>query len=407
MITGALELRIVAMEGIAARKLAKVDLDRALDDAHRHTWSMLGDLAPEQWRVPYDPGINPPLWEYGHLAWFTEWWILREADNDTRGETLPVRPSILDGADRWFNSGKVAHTDRWQLDLPSLSEIRGYTDTVLDRVRARLRAEDNTDAALYPYRLALFHEDMHGEALAYMRQTLDYTPHADAELPALASERADVAVDGGTFTLGSPPDDGFVFDNEKWAHPVAIAPFRIDRQCVGNAAFAEFVEAGGYRDERWWSEAGREWLGATRIEHPVRWRRAAATPGRWEQRWFGRWLPLAADRPVCHVNAFEAEAYCRWAGRRLPTEAEWEFAAVNGLIAWGATVWEWLANPFVAYPGFAADRYLEYSAPWFHTHRCVRGGSFATRGRMHHPRYRNFYLPHRNDIFVGFRTCAV
>jgi gamma-glutamyl hercynylcysteine S-oxide synthase len=25
---------------------------------------------------------------------------------------------------------------------------------------------------------------------------------------------------------------------------------------------------------------------------------------------------------------------------------------------------------------------------------------------MHHPRYRNFYLPHRDDIFVGFRSCA-
>jgi iron(II)-dependent oxidoreductase len=118
-------------------------------------------------------------------------------------------------------------------------------------------------------------------------------------------------------------------------------------------------------------------------------------------------VPLAADRPVCHVNAFEEEAYCRWAGRRLPKEAEWEYAAANELIDWGGAVWEWLSDPFVPYPGFAADRYLEYSAPWFHTHRCVRGGSFVTRARMHHPRYRNFYLPDRSDIFVGFRSCAV
>src|SRR5215813_9581840 len=197
MTIGTLEWRIAKMDGIAARKSAKDTLDRALVDAHRHTWSILADLEPEQWHVPYDPGINPPLWEYAHVAWFTEWWILREAYNDAHGETIPVRPSLLDGADHWLNSGKVAHTDRWQLDLPPFVEIRDYASAVLDRVRARLSTEDNTDAALYPYRLALFHEDMHGEALCYMRQTLDYPPHADVHLTPLARERAEVAVDGG------------------------------------------------------------------------------------------------------------------------------------------------------------------------------------------------------------------
>ncbi|MDE2048841.1 MAG: hypothetical protein KGJ44_10560, partial [Betaproteobacteria bacterium] len=54
----------------------------------------------------------------------------------------------------------------------------------------------------------------------------------------------------------------------------------------------------------------------------------------------------------------------------------------------------------------AAHPYRDYSAPWFGTHRVLRGGSRATHARMKHPRYRNFYLPHRNDIFAGFRTCA-
>ncbi|MEA3121532.1 MAG: gamma-glutamyl hercynylcysteine S-oxide synthase, partial [Paraburkholderia sp.] len=114
-------------------------------------------------------------------------------------------------------------------------------------------------------------------------------------------------------------------------------------------------------------------------------------------------LPLAL--PVCHINAFEAEAYCKWRGRRLPREAEWECAACHNLILWGDSVWEWTADPFEPYPGFAPDPYLDYSLPWFSTHRSVRGGSFATHDRMRHPRYRNFYLPHRNDVFVGFRTC--
>jgi ergothioneine biosynthesis protein EgtB len=194
-----------------------------------------------------------------------------------------------------------------------------------------------------------------------------------------------------------------VFDNEKWSHAVRLPRYRIAPRCVSNGEYADFVEAGGYGEPAWWSDEGLAWLRDARIAHPHRWRRG---PGGWEQRWFGAWQPLRADAPVCHVNAYEAEAYCRFAGRRLPTEAEWECAAAQGAIDWGASVWEWTADAFAPYPGFSPDRYRDYSQPWFGTHRSLRGGSLVTRPRMTHPRYRNFFLPHRTDIFAGFRTCA-
>ena len=68
---------------------------------------------------------------------------------------------------------------------------------------------------------------------------------------------------GGTFSLGTKPGGDFVFDNEKWAHPVGIAPFRIARAPVTNAAFAAFVDAGGYRDESYWEADGLTWLRAS------------------------------------------------------------------------------------------------------------------------------------------------
>jgi iron(II)-dependent oxidoreductase len=70
-------------------------------------------------------------------------------------------------------------------------------------------------------------------------------------------------------------------------------------------------------------------------------------------------------------------------------------------------VWEWTASDFVAFAGFAADPYEDYSQPWFNTRKVLRGGSFATSARIARPLYRNFFTPERNDVIAGFRTCAL
>jgi len=121
---------------------------------------------------------------------------------------------------------------------------------------------------------------------------------------------------------------------------------------------------------------------------------------------FDRWAPLQPNAPVVHVSAHEARAYCRWAGVRLPEEAEWVLAARTlPDFAWGTHVWEWTASAFEPLPGFEPGPYREYSAPFFGDHLVVRGGSVATPRGMVDPLFRNFYLPDRGDIFVGFRVC--
>src|SRR5207302_1525213 len=58
-------------------------------------------------------------------------------------------------------------------------------------------------------------------------------------------------------------------------------------------------------------------------------------------------------------------------------------------------VWEWTASTFAPYPGFSPDPYREYSEPWFGTRRVLRGGCFATPGRMLWNTVRNFFTPDR------------
>jgi ergothioneine biosynthesis protein EgtB len=377
----------------------------ALQDARDYTISLLDDWAawpddaePDPLHVPCLDIINPPLWELGHVAWFMEYWCRRH-----QGETTAPLPSRLTDSDRFYDSRHVPHDSRWLLALPDWNATRRYLQDTLAAALEALHTLPATDVALYFHRLALFHEDMHGEAFRYTRQTLGW-PGRDglADLPAAT----DIALEGGEFLMGSSPSaKGFVFDNEKWAHPQRVTSFAISATPTRNSDYLTFIEADGYHQPQWWSQSGQAWLAATGQTMPRYWRR---NEGRWQQRRFAQWLDLAPEQAVIHLTAHEAEAWCRWAGRRLPSEVEWEYAASHASgFAWGTQVWEWTASPFVPYPGFSPDPYAEYAAPFFHTHRSVRGGSFATRPRMRDPRYRNYYEAQRDDILVGFRSCPL
>ena len=349
-------------------------LERDLVDSRARALRVTGDLDGEQLLGPKLAIVNPPLWEIGHVAWFQERWCLRQRADGSLAD------SILPDADALYDSSAVAHDTRWDLPLPDLKATRAYGERVLELVRARLAREPESETLQYFVRLVTFHEDMHAEAFYYTRQTLGY-PEPDPDFQSRLFSAQDLEIRVGKHLLGAKPSDGFVFDNEKWAHAVRIEPFRISRAVVSNGEYLAFVEDGGVAP-RYWKQDG----------------------GEWQQRRFDRWLPLAPDEPVRHVSWHEAQAYCAWAKRRLPTEAEWECASLK--LTYGQ-VWEWTASTFQPYPGFVLDPYKEYSEPWFGTHKVLRGGSFATPRRLMRPTFRNFYMPERGDVFCGFRTCAL
>jgi iron(II)-dependent oxidoreductase len=416
-----------------------------LTDARKRTLALVADLDDHLLIGPRLSIVNPLLWEIGHVAWFQEKWALRHL----RGQS-PLR----EGVDELYDSAAVAHDTRWDLPLPSREQTLAYMQDVLDAVINQLGSDPLRPEEVYFHLLAIFHEDMHSEAITYTRQTLSYPPpkviedHEATTFDSAEPLSGDVELPGGTFMLGATPDYPFVFDNEKWAHPVKLKPFRIARQAVSNREFAAFVDDRGYLERRWWSEAGWAWRERERAEHPIYWERTSG--GRWLQRIFNEYVPLKEYCAVIHINWYEAEAYSNWAGRRLPTEAEWEMAASiepgvwrKRLFPWGeepptperanldwramgcievgalpdgdsacgcrqmiGNVWEWTATDFGPYPGFVTDPYKEYSAPWFGDHKVLRGGCWATRSRLIRNTWRNFYKPDRRDVFAGLRTCA-
>ena len=162
-------------------------------------------------------------------------------------------------------------------------------------------------------------------------------------------------------------------------------------------------------------------------------------------------VPLPLDWPV-YVSHAEASAYARWAGKSLPTEAEWQRAAYgtsNGRIesvirgamqlpnsqlgnfdfnrwdplpvnafpdgqsAFGVqdmlgNGWEWTSTVFAPFPGFEPfPFYRGYSADFFDgKHFVMKGGSARTAACMLRPTFRNWFQPHYQYVYAGFRCVS-
>ena len=134
-----------------------------------------------------------------------------------------------------------------------------------------------------------------------------------------------IRVAGGVY--GTVPLLGFT-----QLSPRMIPEYHIDRTEVTNAAFAEFVQDGGYDEARWWSaalegtgvspaEAIARFVDATGRRGPATWQLGAPPDG-------------LDDHPVTGVSWFEATAYCAWRGAALPTLYHWARAALPSAGAW-------------------------------------------------------------------------
>jgi ergothioneine biosynthesis protein EgtB len=385
-------------------------LSKALQHLRDQTLSSFdGYLSSNNLTVPCKSGLNPPVWELGHVAWFQEYWIGRNLQR-SQGLACDIaharNASILHEADVWFDSAKVAHATRWDLKLLTPQQCIAYANETLAQTLVLLQQETDNSPALYFYWLVLQHEAMHLEASAYMAQSLGLPFKAHWQQRAEHHEKLQTTqispqqsqsnentahVPSQVWKLGSQisnldvNENAFCFDNELTEKSCTIQAFDIALQPVNWSQYLEFTNATGYRLPKYIRKTNTDF----------------------ETEVFGKWLPLNKHAPAVHLSWHDVQAYCAWAQCRLPTEAEWDCAAktIEGF-QWG-DVWEWTQDTFTPYDGFVAHPYTEYSEPWFGTHKVLRGASHVTHSFLRHVNYRNFFTPERDDIYSGFRTCAL
>ncbi len=349
------------------------------------------------YRRQFHPDLSPPGWHLGHCVYTEEYWLHQAVPNKEppekelhqlyttdyslkpqRGEQLPALHALL----RWARA-------RQQKNLGLLGKVSGHRHTLLHKH--------------YLLHFLLQHYAQHYETLCVInaqRRRPESKPCL-AQVPRTHDSKPDMRLlPAGSYWIGT--NHHACYDNERPRHQVWLSPVHISRRPVNNSEYLKFIEAGGYRQARYWSRSGWQWRCQASIEAPEHWR--ADGNGRWHAPRAGTKETDLGRQPVIGISYFEAEAYTRWSGGRLPHEYEWEGAARLGLIEQTGKVWEWCTNPLYPYPGFRACPYEGYSVPYFDgNHYVLRGGSDYTRPEIRRPSFRNYYVPETRYLYAGLR----
>ncbi len=372
-----------------------------LENYQRRLLGAVRQFSAADYNRQYHPELSPAGWHLGHCLvtenyWLREVILEREADApELKGLYVP----------------ELSPKPQRAAALPALDELCAWVAAAQAenrRLLAQLQDEPTRHPLLaeaYLHHFLCQHYAQHYETVMYIRAQRQMQAAATFKvverLEARAVSRAYQTLHAADYAIGNQ-DKHCPYDNERPAFEAALGACRIARRPVSNAEFLGFIEADGYTTRAYWSERAWRWLQAGGVAAPAHWREDDAG------NWFGldesgaHHLPGTA--PVYGISHHEALAFANWAAAGLPHEYEWEAAQQAGLLQASGMVWEWCANAFHPYAGFAPFPYAGYSRPYFDDeHYVLRGGSIHTLDIIRRASFRNYYQADKRHQHAGLR----
>jgi ergothioneine biosynthesis protein EgtB len=435
-----------------ATQVSRPELLDRVSDARKQSDALFKVLRPESFYERPIPERHRFIFYVGHLEAF-DWNLLHERALGLKTFDQSLDKLFAFGIDPVGGGLPSDQPSDWpslQTAFDYAARSRAAIDEQLPREIAKAPAANSDGFSIdVLLNVAIEHRLMHLETLAYMLHQLPFDKKVpEPSLPSLSAAPVTnrmIEIPAGNTTLGLSRDATvFGWDNEFEAQHMPVAAFEIDEFMVTNRQFLEFIAAGGYDTPAFWSEDAWTWKNAQGIQHPVFWKKSA---NEWRYRSMFGEVSLPPDRPV-YVSHAEASAFARWSGKSLPSEAEWHRAAyatpqrVERRYPWGDELpasrfgnfdfrswdpesvaaspdgrsafgvqgmlgngWEWTSTAFAPFSGFERfSFYPGYSADFFDgKHFVMKGGSPRTAACMLRPTFRNWFQPHYQYVYAGFR----
>ncbi len=330
-------------------------------------------------------------------------------------------------------------------DWPTRDEVKEYRDKVRVQIDRLIRELPLTlpigwESPFWGIMMGIEHQRIHLETSSVLIRQLPLERVRQLPQWAICTEQGEppanrlLKVPGGKVTLGKGTDHPlYGWDNEYGHHGAEVADFSAAQCLTSNREFLEFVEDGGYGEQRWWSEEGWQWCCFKEAGHPLFWIKGEDG---WKLRTMASEISMPWNWPV-EVNCLEAKAFCNWKAARcgtpirlpsedewnrlrdvcgVPDQPDWDTAPGNiNLEYWSSScpvdrfsagefcdvignVWQWTETPIYPFHGFAVHPwYDDFSTPTFDTrHNLIMGGSWISTGNeaTRHARYafrRHFY----------------